>query len=112
VATIALLYFDKINLIPTVLTIIYCPSIPHFTLLGGCAPVSIPTTSRASIINPAPIPIQTGVIVSISLTPEEITEHSSQVSNIRLGFELETATICEILSKLGRTSLTQSGDGD
>mmetsp|Transcript_8493 Transcript_8493/g.13187 ORF Transcript_8493/g.13187 Transcript_8493/m.13187 type:complete len:256 (+) Transcript_8493:137-904(+) len=98
------------NLISTVL-IIHCPSISHFSLLGGSAPVSIPT-SRTSIINPAPIPIQTGIIVCVSLTSEEVAEHSSQVSNIRLSFKLETAAICEILSKLGRTSLTQGRDGD
>ena len=80
-------------------------SIPHIT--SPLSP-SIPRPSRG--INPIPIPIQTRIIIGISLAPKQIPKHAPQVGNIGLGLKLETATIGQILGKLRGASLTQGGN--
>ena len=71
-----------------------------------------PITARCPGINPIPIPIQTGIIVRVSLTPEEIAKHAPQVGNVGLGLELERATVSKVFRELRGTSLTEGGDGD
>ena len=59
-----------------------------------------------------PVPVQTRVVVGVSLRAEQVTEHSTKVSNVRLCLELERAAVRQVLSELRGASLTQGGDGD
>jgi len=52
------------------------------------------------------------VVVGVSLTAEQVTEHASQVGNVWLCLELEGAAVGEVLGELGGTSLAEGGDGD
>jgi hypothetical protein len=52
------------------------------------------------------------VVVGVSLRSEQVSEHSTEVSNVRLGLELEGTAVGEVFGKLRRTSLAESGDGD
>jgi len=61
-------------------------------------------------LNPIPIPIQTGIIISIPLTPEQITEHAPQIGNVGLSLKLETTAVCKVFRELRRTLLTQRGN--
>mmetsp|Transcript_13224 Transcript_13224/g.19985 ORF Transcript_13224/g.19985 Transcript_13224/m.19985 type:complete len:252 (+) Transcript_13224:510-1265(+) len=71
-----------------------------------------PIVASGPTLNPIPIPIQTRVVIGISLTPEQVTEHPPQVRNVGLGLKLKTATISKVLSELTGTSLAKRGDGD
>lgn len=83
---------------------------PTHSVSGSTIRSSI--TSRGTRVDPVPIPVKTGVIVGVSLTPEKITEHSPQVSNVGFRLEFETAAVGQILSELAGTSLAKGGDGD
>ena len=92
-----------------ILVIINSPStITSNITLRPAAPITAPR----SAVHPVPIPIQTGIIIRIPLTPEQVAEHPPQIGNVRLGLELETATVCQVLGELGGTSLTQRRNGD
>jgi hypothetical protein len=70
-------------------------------------------TSRSGTrVDPIPIPIETGIIVCVSLTSEKIAEHSPKIGNVGFRLELETAAIGQILSKLTGASLAESRDSD
>ncbi len=45
------------------------------------------------------------------MAPKQITEHPSQVRNIRLRIKLQTAAIREVLAELGWASLAQRRNG-
>jgi len=46
------------------------------------------------------------------LGAEEVSEHSPQISNVRFGLEFEGAAVGQVLGKLARAALAQSGDCD
>jgi len=59
-----------------------------------------------------PVPVQTGVVVRVSLASEQVAEHSAEVGNIGLGLELEGTAVGQVFGKLGGASLAECGDGD
>jgi len=71
-----------------------------------------PIVASGPTINPIPIPIQTRVVIGVSLTSEQVTEHPPQVCNVGLGLKLKTAAISKVLRELTGTPLAQRGDGD
>lgn len=81
--------------------------IPGF-LRAGVPSLAFPTSSFMAV----PVPIQTGMVVCVTLASEQIAEHTPEVSNIGLGLELQRSAVGQVLGKLGRTSLAESGDGD
>lgn len=65
-----------------------------------------PVTTRGSGVNSVPVPVQTRVVIGITLRAEQVAEHSPQVGNIRFGLKFKTAAVGQVFSKLARTSLT------
>mmetsp|Transcript_4507 Transcript_4507/g.10940 ORF Transcript_4507/g.10940 Transcript_4507/m.10940 type:complete len:322 (-) Transcript_4507:208-1173(-) len=59
-----------------------------------------------------PVPVQRRMVVGVSLRSEQVTEHASEVCNVRLGLKLEGATVGKVFGELRRASLAECGDGD
>jgi len=59
-----------------------------------------------------PVPVETRVVVCVSLASEKITEHTSEVGNVGLGLKLEGSAVSKVLGKLRRASLAEGRDGD
>mmetsp|Transcript_31907 Transcript_31907/g.77324 ORF Transcript_31907/g.77324 Transcript_31907/m.77324 type:complete len:272 (+) Transcript_31907:158-973(+) len=59
-----------------------------------------------------PVPIQTRVVVGVSLRPKQVAEHASQIGNIGLGLKFERAAVSQVFRKLRRTSLAQGRNGN
>jgi len=62
-------------------------------------------------VNSVPVPIEAGVGVGISLTTEQVTEHSAQIGDVGFGLKFEAATVGQILRKLAGASLTKGRNG-
>jgi len=85
-----------------------------FRLIPGIFPASFSsgrTVSRSGFVT-VPVPVETRVVVRVALASEQVTEHTSEVSNVGLGLELEGSAVGQVFGKLRRTSLAKSGDGD
>jgi len=78
-------------------------------LLKDVVPALAVTSSRFVTV---PVPVQTGVIVGVTLASEQITEHTSEVCDVGLGLELQGSTVRQVLSKLRRASLAERRDRD
>lgn len=52
------------------------------------------------------------MVVGVSLRAEQITEHSTEVSDIWLGLELERTAVSQVLGKLRGATLAKRGNGD
>ena len=50
--------------------------------------------------------------VGVSLRSEQVAEHTSQVSDIRLGFEFEGAAVSEVFGELTGATLAERRDRD
>lgn len=50
------------------------------------------------------------MVIGVSLRTKQVSEHSTKVGNIRLGFEFEGSAIRQVFGKLRRTSLAQGGN--
>jgi len=52
------------------------------------------------------------VVVGVSLRAEKVSEHTAQIGNVWLGFELQAAAVRKVLGKLAGAALAESGDRD
>mmetsp|Transcript_28078 Transcript_28078/g.56921 ORF Transcript_28078/g.56921 Transcript_28078/m.56921 type:complete len:201 (-) Transcript_28078:1108-1710(-) len=75
---------------------------------GGGGPIP----SVGGGIDAVPVPIEGGVVVGVTLRPEEVAEHSPEVGDVGLRLELEGAAVGQVLGELRRAALAEGGDGD
>lgn len=68
--------------------------------------------AAASSLQSVPVPVETAVVVGVSLRSEQVSEHAAQVSNVWLGFELQAAAVRKVLGELAGAALAESGDRD
>jgi hypothetical protein len=59
-----------------------------------------------------PVPVETGVVVGVSLGSEEITEHSTKVGNVGLGLEFKRAAVGKVFGELTGAALAEGRDSD